>query len=658
MIKIALFIALSFSLIAHADYDPLGARGTTSAVDGELTLFSGAGGKQLKRASGTGIVKSTSGVASFLSGGATQVLYGDYTFADPQVSAGSNGDSSYFNATQLRFPNSSVVTNGTAVVIDTDPDNILSNGSFEAGTPGDGWTDAGTETATYSNNYITDGLYSASFSPSSESIEFSTISTLYASALGGNNLVAFADVYSTSGDVYLCPVVNGSPVITTDGTMITSCDKHPGDSQTHPMQIAFVGGGTNNGVKLVTLTASTGAVNSITGTVHADKFRVKKTTINTSAAVGPWTSYSPAISGFGAGTTTLRNGFYRIVGDSLEIQIDITKDATPGSGAASVGFGLPTGYTYNSSKVIDGGSGNFSTLGTYRARMGGSGNNITESVFVGATNELFLRETGAGTNITGVDLTANTQISLHAYIPVNELNGNVNTYTAQCGANCENILSAQSSSAGVVSAENVEWITGNFTVTGLGRFTATLPSTVASGAMTCTCSPMAQNGDNKCSVSHGGTSLTVDTETNGADAAVAFNVICQKNGSDYKNTRTIVGSFKDHVTSKGTGNLNVQYGRVRCAGAGTASILQDTGGWMASISAVSGGACTVTLNSGVFSSTPTCFGGISDAALGVSDGSILGVAGISSTSFTSDCEMDDATACTDYYYGVVCWETY
>jgi microcystin-dependent protein len=46
-------------------------------------------------------------------------------------------------------------------------------------------------------------------------------------------------------------------------------------------------------------------------------------------------------------------------------------------------------------------------------------------VFVGATNELFLREDASTGNITGADFTAATSLAIHAYIPVNELSGNV-----------------------------------------------------------------------------------------------------------------------------------------------------------------------------------------------------------------------------------------
>lgn len=63
--------------------------GPSSSVDSEISLFSGTGGKTIKRATGSGVVHATSGVYS-----ASAVVEADITLADNttnNVSTGNHG---------------------------------------------------------------------------------------------------------------------------------------------------------------------------------------------------------------------------------------------------------------------------------------------------------------------------------------------------------------------------------------------------------------------------------------------------------------------------------------------------------------------------------------------------------------------------------------
>jgi hypothetical protein len=555
----------------------------------------------------------------------------------------------------VSFPNKSVTNYAGTAYVDTGNKNLLSNSSFEM-TDLTGWTQTGTTgtaDVTVTDGEFVDGMsgYECAIG-SSQACVLKQSSTLYAASFAdGVQGLASMWVKTDASTCTLCAVQAGTPS-TTDCVTINS------DNKWGLYKVPFVLGATSNGLEL-----NCGSTSS--KTVYADAAYVgAPDIIQDSAAVGPWITYTP--TGGWTGNTTYA-GRYRQVGDSLEFQVFISISVgAPTPAATALQLNMPSGYTVNESKLASSTNGTLIALGLARFYdFDTAGNRATGLVAYGGANLVRVQTAGGGTvtNTNPFTFASGDSVALTFTVPINELNGNVNTYTAQCGANCENTLSAYVTSAGVVSTEGGgDWINGNCSLA-TATFTCPFKTGIFTVAPACHASSTTAGSGTSFYVANfeGAVSTSqaiVETQTASVDDAAGFYITCSKQGADYKNTRTIVGSFKDHVTSKGTGNLNVQYGRVRCAGAGTASILQDTGGWMASISAVSGGACTVTLNSGVFSSTPTCFGGISDAALGVGDGSILGVAGISSTSFTSDCEMDDATACTDYYYGVVCWETY
>jgi len=141
------------------------------------------------------------------------------------------------------------------------------------------------------------------------------------------------------------------------------------------------------------------------------------------AVVGPWVSYTPTVTGLGAGSST-NEGFYRQSGESLEIKIRILKDATPGSGASEVSISLPTGFTANALALPSNnqvGWGNFS---------GSTYTGAAQAICI--SNLLTLHLTGSNTNALGSTMTANSELDFAGLmIPVNELAGSGTVNLAQ-----------------------------------------------------------------------------------------------------------------------------------------------------------------------------------------------------------------------------------
>ena len=160
------------------------------------------------------------------------------------------------------------------------------------------------------------------------------------------------------------------------------------------------------------------SVNASAWTVKLDNVVVGPQNLIKGAIVTDWEEYTPTISGLGAGSTTLLNGFWRRVGDSVEIQVSFTKDGTPGSGATAVTSSIPSGLSVDTAKFITGSTVDYTTMGTFRIRRGGSGVNEDGSVFVGATSFIVFRENGATTSLEGADFTANTSFAVNAFIPI------------------------------------------------------------------------------------------------------------------------------------------------------------------------------------------------------------------------------------------------
>ena len=107
---------------------------------------------------------------------------------------------------------------------------------------------------------------------------------------------------------------------------------------------------------------------------------------------------------------------------------------------------------------------------------------------------------------------------------------------------CTTEFSARISSAGVISAENVDWVNGNCTVASTSQYTCTFNSSIFTVAPNCTL----EDNDNgnftqsfiSSPTSTGFTSRTLNGST-GVNAAASHTIICQRSGSDYATAKQL-----------------------------------------------------------------------------------------------------------------------
>lgn len=146
--------------------------------------------------------------------------------------------------------------------------------------------------------------------------------------------------------------------------------------------------------------------------------------------VGTWTTYTPTVSNLGAGSTTTNTGVWRRVGDSMEIRVAFKKDATPGSGASSVNWSLPTGYTINQSYLPNPSALNsvYNVIG-YAGPLGFSPLTSTQSdrllpvIPFTTTSFVIEKPLTNGGEITGADIPASTYVSATVLVPISEFAG-------------------------------------------------------------------------------------------------------------------------------------------------------------------------------------------------------------------------------------------
>jgi hypothetical protein len=101
--------------------------------------------------------------------------------------------------------------------------------------------------------------------------------------------------------------------------------------------------------------------------------------------------------------------------------------------------------------------------------------------------------------------------------------------------------------------------------------------------------------------------------------------------------------IKNSVVTSSDSVTATEMAQLNCSS--SSSILSEHGSWLASVGNVSTGACTVTIDSGIFSSSPYCWAQIGDSGF-ASTAAGLNVIASSSTSVSVDCYAGGD--CTDY----------
>lgn len=163
------------------------------------------------------------------------------------------------------------------------------------------------------------------------------------------------------------------------------------------------------------------------------------------------------------------------------------------------------------------------------------------------------------------------------------------------------VFSAKISSTGVVSGENVDFISGNCGVA-TSTFTCTFVTSFFSVTPNCTTTGNASADGFPPITSQSATGLTIITSTasSGAGVTYGFNITCQKTGADFDAAKLATLNSRDAVTApNSTDGLPKDYiATVDCDGAST--ITNETYTGTPTIGNIAAGSCVITIPGGNF----------------------------------------------------------
>jgi len=468
------------------------------------------------------------------------------TFVNKSISVKAQSASSV-SVEEIQAPANQLTQTATNKhLLETGNTNLLINPGFEHSTPDTGWTTSCTGNATAAF------VASTGTSPYPGENQYGSFTVSFTGA-GGGTCSLKQEVTTVSGVQGLISVlhrayggaaagitfaklhtlVNGARVTTKDITnFVGATNTQWSDDFTVPE----VSTGTSMGVELEV--SSTSSFGSYGASLERASIRLGNASVM-SPIITPWVSYTPTVVGLGAPTGV--ECWHRQNGSSRDVRCRMVSGT---STAVPLTVSLPSG------DVIAASSSSASILGF--AGIGFLGANSVS--VLGLSGESVFKFGIAVTGTSNVNvangngiLSSGQVLSFSVSVPVANLSGSTQVFASQCGAGCENVLSASVTSAGVVSKENVDWINGNFVVSNTSTYTGTFNTGIFTVAPNCVF--ITNSGSNLNGFQDVATSATTVVprfmNTGGVNTASGFDIVCQKQGADYQSSRTIVGSFKE-----------------------------------------------------------------------------------------------------------------
>lgn len=460
-------------------------------------------------------------------------------------------------------------TSSSKTLLETGNANILANPNFEHSTFSTSWTLTAGSSAV-ETTIVVSGKKSYKATLSAQTLALYQDSTLYASQFAGTvQGVAMVRVRSTVSGIFVCPRQAGA-------TVLTNCVQVDTTGTWGLYKVPFVLGATSNGVAIVSGTISSGlvTVGNVTGDVFIDDaFVGAADLIDTSNEVKfagesyfagtancTWSRTSTTVGAFTSdvdcpGPTIVKQS----LGSWSTTDSDLPRQTITN---------LPAG-TYKATFYV----APYGTAGTHNVISINDGTTTCEAVYANADMtrptgvpvscvftytssgarvfELYGAAESTNTvNIQNLNVTPRQSVKFQL-----EYYGSNSTYSASCGANCVDTFSAVVSGAGVVSSENSDWINGNASIASTSQYTLTFNSGVFTVAPTCVLVARDAAARSARIYTAATTStIVVRTQTPTTDTAdtSVFEIFCRKTGADFTATRTIVGSFKDVVTTPST----------------------------------------------------------------------------------------------------------
>lgn len=484
------------------------------------------------------------------SNGATAPSWADNTI----TAKAQNGTSQTLS--EIQVPNNSLTqTDTNKHLFETGNSNILANPSFEHSTFSTAWTNSA-GTFTQETSVLISGKASAKLVLAAQTMSLTQSSTLYAAQFAdGVQGLAMVRVKSDIA-LSVCSIQAGT-VSTTD------CVTTATDSKWGLYKIPFILGATSNGISI----ASSG---SVTGTVYIDDAFVGavdlKQDVDASRIAGEsyfagtalctgWTRTSTTVGAFATdadcpGPTIVRSsmGTWATTDSNLPRQTITNLPA----GVYKATFQVLSFLTTNNSAglAINDGTTTCEAVGAPSVATNFSGATVSCTfTYTTAGDRVFELYAASNSGTIQIDnSTVTPRISSKFNL---EYFGSTSTYSSQCGANCVDTFSAKIDSSGNVTLENTNWINGACTYSA-GVLACTLNSGIATAALNCECTPdyFGGSGARDCMGSSSGSSvITFTNSANGSVTNQGVTLMCQKSGADFTASRTIVGSFKNVVTT-------------------------------------------------------------------------------------------------------------
>jgi hypothetical protein len=441
--------------------------------------------------------------------------------------------------------------------------NILENPSFEHSTLTTGWTTSGCVSSS-ETTIVASGKKSLKMTCTAQTLNANQDSTLYASQLGGLNSMRFIAVRSNVAGVKVCS--GGSGTAST-----TNCVNVASDSRWDYYSIPTVFDGTSNGIYVKSDSSITGDIYIDDASIEPlfldvlDESRIAGESIFAANANCLWTRTSTTQGAFTAdadcnGPTIKYSSMGSWQTTDVDLPVQTINNLPAGVYKATFYINPYMAVAANGSVAITDGT---TTCEATAIMATPALTTLPVSCvfrYTEAGNRSFtIHGSSASSSVnidgrTGTGYSYNNRFQLDYY-------GSFKSYSASCGVNCVDTFTAKVSSGGVVSDENIDWINGNSSGTGL--YTLTFNSGIFTVAPNCFVTQSNESGVASRTVKLGSTtSSTVEIRTqDDVDAAanLAFNISCQKQGTDFVASRTIVGSFKEVPETPGINKIKTCY---------------------------------------------------------------------------------------------------
>ncbi len=172
------------------------------------------------------------------------------------------------------------------------------------------------------------------------------------------------------------------------------------------------------GYRLIIFSATTSTSNF---TVQFDNFYVGPSTNVTGAITTEWQSYTPTLTGLTNGlayTNATNTGFWRRVGDSVELDIRTSFTGAPGTGTGAFQWAIPSGLVVNTSKITAASS--LKVIGSATYTDAGTNFSIAQATYMSTTTIGALSTAAADNFTTTIPITwaSSDSINLRALVPI------------------------------------------------------------------------------------------------------------------------------------------------------------------------------------------------------------------------------------------------